>query len=522
MNRSVSIQASVGASSPAISLSGITKRFGDFAALTSVDFEVRPGEVHVLFGENGAGKSTLINIIAGTLRQSEGDYRFFGSEIRELTPSGARDLGIRPVFQEFSLADQLNVVENMFLGRELTVRGRLDHSAMHSQATQIIANLGFDLAPDVQVGRLDRSRRQMTEIAKAMLGSLKVLILDEPSASLTEAETYRLFEIVEKLRQDGIAIIYVSHRMAEIERLADRITVLRDGCLIGTVKAADTDSDGLVSMMTGRAVGMLYPKIAHAPRSPGIEVRNLTLASGAVSDVSVIANAGEVTGIAGLVDCGKSEVIRAAFGLEEISSGEVLLHGNKMDVASPADSLKKGVCYFPSDRVAEGLALDRSVRENASMAALDTPLFSKFGFIRKRREKEKVASIASQLKLRPARIEGRVGSLSGGNRQKVVLARGLARETEVYLFDEPTVGIDVGAKAEVYEVIRELVEAGKTVVLVSSDLPEVLALSNRLYVMHRSRISAQLKGEDINEAEVLSHFFPEDGHADRPDGDKLA
>ncbi len=504
-------QNKVAANGLALDLRAIGKRFSELVALDSVDFDLRPGEVHVLFGENGAGKSTLINIIAGTFRQTGGSYRFFGREIDDLTPLKARELGIRPVFQEFSLSDELTVAQNMFLGREWTSNGRLRHRAMHDKTVEIIDNLGFDLDPRVRVGNLDRSRRQMTEIAKAMLGELKVLILDEPSASLTEAETFRLFEIVDRLRSDGVAIIYVSHRMAEIERLADRITILRDGRRVSTVDAASASNDDLIRMMTGRPIGMLYPRIEHhRPTAVGVEVRNLTLASGAVKNVSLKAHAGEVTGIAGLVGCGKSEVIRAIFGLEVIEGGEVRLNGAVRNTSSPASSLADGICYFPSDRVAEGLALDRPVRENASISAIDTPSFSRWGILRRKAEKEIVTRIVGQLKLRPPRIDNKVGRLSGGNRQKVVLARGLSRDTDVYLFDEPTVGIDVGAKAEVYEVIRHLVEGGKTVVLVSSDLPEVLALSNRLYVMHRARVSAELTGDGLNEAEVLAHFFPDE------------
>ncbi len=494
----------------ALDLSGITRRFSELVALDSVDFNLRPGEVHVLFGENGAGKSTLINIIAGTFRQSEGRYRFFGREIEDLTPQKARALGIRPVFQEFSLSGELTVAQNMFLGREWTSGGRLRHGAMHDKAVDIINHLGFDLDPRAKVAKLDRARRQMTEIAKAMLGELKVLILDEPSASLTEAETYRLFEIVDRLRSDGVAIIYVSHRMAEIERLADRITVLRDGRRIGTVDAACTTNDDLIHMMTGRPVGMLYPQLQHRPASVAVDVRNLTLASGAVENVSIVARTGEVTGIAGLVGCGKSEVIRAIFGLEAIESGEIHVAGAAYQRASPDASLARGICYFPADRVAEGLALDRPIRENASIAAIGTPSFSRWGVLRRKAEKSIVGEIAGRLNLRPPRIESEVGRLSGGNRQKVVLARGLTRETDIFLYDEPTVGIDVGAKAEIYDIIRQLVEDGKAVILVSSDLPEVLALSHRLYVMHRARISAELTGDDINEAGVLAHFFPDE------------
>jgi ribose transport system ATP-binding protein len=348
----------------------------------------------------------------------------------------------------------------------------------------------------------------MVEITKALLTDLKVLVLDEPTASLTEAETRRLFELVSQLRASGVGIIYVSHRMAEIRRLADRITVLRDGRRIATVKADEVDDNELVQLMTGRPVGVLYPVICHRPAAATLEVRDLSLRNGAVREAAVTAHAGEITGIAGLVGCGKSELVRAIYGLEAIHRGEIRLDGALFHRPTPGAALKRGVCYFPSDRVAEGLALDRPIRENASMAALDLPTFSRAGFLRRASERRTVQALMERLNLRPVQIEPPVGRLSGGNRQKVVLARGIPRDTRIFLFDEPTVGIDVGAKVEVYEVMQHLLAEGMAIVLVSSDLAEVLALSNRLYVMHRARVVAELTGADINEATVLSHFFP--------------
>ena len=309
--------------------------------------------------------------------------------------------------------------------------------------------------------------------------------------------------------------------MREIKQIADRITVLRDGRKITTVAAGDVSENELVELMTGRKIGVLFPSIEHKPGENLLEVEHLTLADRSVNDVSFYARAGEITGIAGLVGCGKSELIRAIVGLEAISSGRVRVRGAAIASPSPATLLKRGVCYFPSDRVAEGLALARPVRENASMAALDLPAFSRRGMLRRGSERRIVQEIVEKLNLRPPHIERAVASLSGGNRQKVLLARGLTRAISVFLFDEPTVGIDVGAKIEVYELMKALVASGVAIVLVSSDLPEVLNLSHRLYVMHRSRMVAELSGADINEPEVLSHFFREraDGrHGDARDG----
>jgi ribose transport system ATP-binding protein len=465
--------------------------------------------VHVLFGENGAGKSTLINIIAGTFPPDTGTFKYQGKEISHLTPHGARVIGISPVFQEFSLVPELTVEQNLFLGREITAGGFLNRPAMRARARAIVRELNFDLRPDYKVSQLSRAHQQMVEIAKAFLTEVRLLILDEPTASLTDAEAAKLFGLIAKLKASGVGIIYVSHRMREIKQIADRITVLRDGHKIKTVEAKDVSETELVELMTGRKIGVLFPTIEHKPADKLLEVESVTLADRSVNEVSFYARAGEITGIAGLVGCGKSEIVRAIVGLEPMESGTIRVRG--MDVAAPTPGamLKNGVCYFPSDRVAEGLALARPVRENVSMAALDLPGFSHGRILQRRSERRLVQEIVGKLLLRPPHIERAVASFSGGNRQKILLARGLTRDISVYLFDEPTVGVDVGAKIEIYELMKGLLATGVAIVLVSSDLPEVLHLSNRLYVMHRSRMAAELVGADINEPAVLSHFFRE-------------
>jgi ribose transport system ATP-binding protein len=499
---------------PLLELSGVSKRFPGVVALARVDFDLRHGEVHVLFGENGAGKSTLINIISGTYSPDEGAFTYQGETINRLTPHAARLLGISPVFQEFSLVPELTVEQNLFLGRELTRGGVLDRSGMKAKAREVIELLGFDLVPDRKVRELSRAHQQMVEIAKAFLADVRLLILDEPTASLTEAEAEKLFGLVAKLKASGVGIIYVSHRMREIKQIADRITVLRDGRKITTVKAADVSENDLVELMTGRKIDVLFPHIEAHPGERLLEVEGLTLANHTVSDVNFYARAGEITGIAGLVGCGKSELVRAVYGLELIESGVIRVNGDVVTHPTPSGLLKRGLCYFPSDRVAEGLALGRPVRENASMTALDLPTFARAGVLQRSSERRAIQSIAERLKLRPPHIERAVANFSGGNRQKVLLARGLTREINVYLFDEPTVGIDVGAKTEVYALMKDILATGAAIVLVSSELPEVLHLSHRVYVMHRSRMVAELTGADINEQEVLSHFFRE--HAVEP------
>jgi ribose transport system ATP-binding protein len=496
-----------GTAPPLLSLRGVTKRFTGILALDSVDFDVRAGELHVLFGENGAGKSTLINVIAGTFAPDEGEFRYRGEEIYQLTPHRARAIGISPVFQEFSLVPSLTVEDNLFLGREMSAGGVLKAGRMRRAARKLIEELGFSLNPNKRVDDLSRAHQQMTEIAKALLGEVKLLILDEPTASLTERETGRLFELIAKLKSEGVGIIYVSHRMREIRALADRITVLRDGRLVKTLDADGVADGELVELMTGRKIDVLFPKILHAPGEVAVDVENLALEGGSVAGVNFYARAGEITGIAGLVGCGKSELARAIYGLESIAGGSVRLFGVPYEQASPRNSLRRKLAYFPANRVAEGLALSRPIRENASMSALDLGSFAKYGLLNIVRERAAIQPIMDQLMLRPPDIERAVGNLSGGNRQKVMLGRALTRDLSIFLFDEPTVGIDVGAKLEVYEFMKQLVEAGAAVVVVSSELPEILALSNRLYVMHHGRMVAELEGEEKTEGNVLASFF---------------
>ena len=443
-----------------IRLGGVTKRYPGVLALDGVDFDMQPGEVHALVGENGAGKSTLINIIAGSRRPDSGDFTFRGAPIRNLTPHRARLLGISPVFQEFSLIPDLDVCANLFLGRERSNKGVLKISEMRERARGLLADLGFELSERTLVRDLSRAQQQMVEIAKALLQDLHLLILDEPTASLTDWEVERLFKLVLDLKAKGAGVIYVSHRMPELRRIADRFTILRDGKWVASGSMAEFTDTRVVELMTGRQIDLMFPHVAHRPGGSLLQVSRVTTADGRVRDVSLDLRAGEIVGVAGLVGCGKSEIGRAVFGLDEIKSGQAILKGEPIARPSPDGMLARGLCYFPSDRAAEGLALSRAVRENASMAAIREPQFSRRGLLRRGAEKAAVKTIASRLRLRPPDIERAVASLSGGNRQKVMLMRGLSRPTQVYIFDEPTVGIDVAAKVEIYNLIAKLVADG--------------------------------------------------------------
>lgn len=497
---------------PLIAVEGLTKSYGAFKALENMQFDLRPGEVHVLFGENGAGKSTLIRILFGVQGFDSGSYRLFGEEITHLTPGEARARGISVVFQEFSLIPEMTVEENLFLGHETMRGGRLDKRAMRARARAVLDRLGFDLEPTAKVGQLRRAHQQMVEIAKALVQDCRVLVLDEPTASLTDHEAERLFDLVEQLRGEGLGIVYVSHRMAEIERLADRITVLRDGHYIDTVDGGGTDHQKLVELMTGRSFETFFPEIAHTPGPTVLRFEAVTLASGLARDIDLEIRAGEVLGLAGLAGCGKSEVIRAAFGLETLADGHISHHGQALSRLSPTTALRQGICYFPSDRSTEGLAMGQSLGVNATKAALDEPRFSRRGWrLIGRAGRSFTQEAVDRLRIRTPGLKARASQLSGGNKQKLMVARGMSRDFDVFLFDEPTVGVDVQAKLEIYGFIKALTEAGKAVVVCSSELAEVLHLSHRLVVMRDGRIVGELEAEAASEDAVLSLFFHDPG-----------
>jgi ribose transport system ATP-binding protein len=488
-------------------LDGIRKTYPGVIALDDVSFDLKAGEVHVLFGENGAGKSTLINVIAGVTRPDRGTIEVGGARVSAFDMDRARRAGIATVSQEFNLVPELTVADNIFLGREMTEHGWLSSSAMRKRAAALIDDLGFRISVDAVVGSLPRAQRQMAEIAKAMLQDASILVLDEPTASLGDPDADRLLKTVDMLRSRGVGIIYVSHRMREIRRIADRITVLRNGRTIGTRYISEVSESLLVEMMTGRRIDALFPAINHAPRAVRLDVRGLSTANGSVSDVSLRVHGGEIVGIAGLVGCGKSELGRALFGLDKIKSGTISLGDRPLRALSPRRMLRSGVCYFPSDRVGDGLALSRTVLENAGAATLDLASFVRFGILNGARQYNAIEASLRRLELRPFDLSTPVRNLSGGNKQKVLLARGLVRDIDVFIFDEPTVGIDVGSKTEIYNFLGELVGQGAAVLLISSELPEVLNLSNRVYVMHQGSIVSELAGEARTEANVLNGFF---------------
>ena len=492
---------------PLLELRSIRKQFPGVLALDDVDFTLKAGEVHVLFGENGAGKSTLISMVAGVYQPTAGEIRIRGEPVNLYSVHHARSLGISAVFQEFSLVGQLTVEQNLFLGAEPTSGPFLNRRALHEEAERILEDLGFPLRPRQRVDRLSTAEQQMVEIAKAFRSELSVLVLDEPTACLTEKETNRLFQLIDEVKAKGVGIIYITHRMAEIRHVGDRITLLRDGKYVDTVDAKTTPEDELIRLMTGRQIDQIFPRIQFSPGATALNVEGLTTIDGRVRNLSLYVRHGEIVGLAGLVGSGKSRAIRACFGLGKLAAGAIEFEGEDVTGRSVREMLDRGFFYNSRDRRTEGLVMIRSCRENMSLASLGLPAFQRHGLLRLGEERRITNELAEKLQLSPPRVERDVDHFSGGNQQKVLLAKCLTRDVKLYVFDEPTVGVDVGTRVEIYKFIAALCEGGAAVILISSDLPEVLHLSNRIYVMYRGRLQAELSKDEISEQNVLGHFF---------------
>lgn len=480
----------------------IGKSFSGVRVLEDVRFDLRPGEVHVLAGENGAGKSTLIKILAGVHADFDGEIRLDGRPTRFKSPHDARARGISVIYQELSLIRPMSVLDNLFLGRDV---GR---HAQVERAAEICRQLALDIDVNQAVGEYPLAVQQMIEIAKALAGDARIIVMDEPTSALNDVEAERLFAVIPELKKRGRAIVYITHRMEEIYRLADRITVLRDGRWIGTSAAAELPRDELVRWMVGRELSGQFPPRAARPGEPQLSVRNFSVPHPssarrwAVEDVSFTVRSGEILGVAGLQGSGNSDLLMGLFGgFGPRVSGEVMLGGARFSVASPARSIEQGMALLTNDRKETGLILNMSVCRNITLAAC--PHFIKCGHMNTRKERAVAEQYRSALGIRVHSLDQPVGSLSGGNQQKVVLAKWLETKPKVLLLDEPTRGVDVGAKHEIYELMNQWTSEGMAILLITSEMPELLAMSDRILVLHRGRMTAEFARADATQDRIL-------------------
>jgi len=469
----------------------VTKRFGGITACQEVTFDVRAGEVHALVGENGAGKSTLMKLLHGLYGPDEGQLEVDGRSVSFASPRDAEAAGIAMIPQELDLFPDLSVTENLFVGkpRPRTRWGGYDWRAMARRAEAAFASLGVTLDVHEPARYLSVANSQLVGIARALVRDARVVIMDEPTAALTDREAERLFRIIHELGRRGVGIVYISHRLEEIFRLADRITVLRDGRHVWTGSARAVTQAKLIAYMVGRPLETLFPRTFRRPGDTALEVRHLSL-PGKFHDVSFTLRRGEVVGLAGLIGAGRTELAQAVFGVTPARTGEVLVHGHKVYLTSPEVALRHGLAYVPEERRSQGLILSFSVSHNVSFASLGG--LSTLGFVHTRAERALAERFASLLAVRSATLEEPVVQLSGGNQQKVVVAKALARRPDILLLDEPTRGVDVGAKVEIYRIIDQLAQEGRAILLISSELNEVLSLSDRILVMREGRLVAEM------------------------------
>ncbi len=488
---------------PLLEMRGIGKSFPGVRALSDVSLELSAGEVLVLVGENGAGKSTLMKILAGALTADEGEIYVDGERVRIESPQQAQHLGIGMIYQEFTLVPQLTVPANIGLGSEPTRAGLIDFAALRARAQRVLNELGIELPLDLPVSRLSVGQQQLVEIAKALATSARILVMDEPTAALSDREIERLFEIIRRLRASGAGIVYISHRMEELPRIADRVIVLRDGKVVASRDAREFSPDDIVAAMVGRRLTAHFPELPEPLRDAPVrlDVRGLRRA-GIVHDVSFSLRAGEIVGLAGLIGAGRTEILRAIAGADSRDAGEVLVDGEALGSGRIDEAIAAGVAFITEDRKAQGLVLGMTVRENVTLAHLRN-FVDRDLLVNIVRERAATVRMIDELQIRTPGTEQLARNLSGGTQQKVVLAKWLLGTARVFLFDEPTRGIDVGAKSEIYKLMIELAARGAAIVMVSSDLPEVLGMSHRILVVRGGRIAAEFSRSDATPDRVI-------------------
>ncbi len=485
-----------------LEMTDITKRFPGVLAVDKARLDLRPGEVHCLVGENGAGKSTLMKILAGAETLDEGTIRLSGVPVQIHSPHHAQQLGISMIYQEFNLSPYLSVAENIFLGREPRVGSTpfVNWSRLYQDARDILARIGVSMDVRKPVNECSVAQQQMVEIAKALSFHARVIIMDEPSATLTEHELAALFELMRNLKKEAIGLIYISHRLDEIFEVGDRVTVMRDGEFVATKAVSEVTREDIIRMMVGRTLKDEFPKVACARGEEGLRVEGLAR-HGAFEDVSFSLHRGEIVGLTGLVGAGRTEVARAIFGADRLDGGRVLLDGSPVVIRSPQDAIRRGIGLLTEDRKAQGLVLNMTVRENTTLANLKSVVCGPF--VARRREQQAARQFVEELRIKTPSIEQVVQNLSGGNQQKVVLAKWLFTESRILIFDEPTRGIDVGAKVEIYRLMNELVARGVCILMISSELPEVLGMCDRILVMHEGRLAGELSRSEASQEAIM-------------------
>lgn len=486
-----------------VELKNINKSFPGVKALDDVSFNLKSGEVLALLGENGAGKSTLMKILSGVYTRDSGDAIIFGETIESITPHKAQELGIAIIHQELNMCVHLTVAENIFLGREIIKAGKLDNKTMNQKTMDILNKLNIDIDPDTIVGDLSVSKQQMVEIAKALSTNARILIMDEPTSALTSKEIDDLFVIIHKLKDQGCGIVYISHRLEELQHIVDRVTIMRDGKFITSMDFANTTMPEIIENMVGREIKEKFPRVECEKGKKILEIKNLN-AGRMVRDVSFDLYEGEIVGIAGLMGAGRTELTRVIFGVDPKESGQIILEGKSIDIKSTIDAIKQGIVLAPEDRKKDGLCTKLSIRENIALPNLDI-LCDAAGVVNRRKEKLMVEDSVKNLKIKLANAEVDAGSLSGGNQQKVVVAKWLARNSKVVIFDEPTRGIDVAAKVEIYNLMNELKKNNIGVLFVSSEMPEVMGISDRILVMCDGKITGELQTKEATQNKILEY-----------------
>ena len=482
----------------------ITKRFGGVKALTDVSIEVRKGEVHALVGENGAGKSTLMKILSGAYQMDSGEIFLDGQKIRLQSPKDAKDLGITVIYQEFMLAPDLTVAENIYIDKMGSGKFLINWKELRRKTKEQLIRLGFDaIDPNALVGSLSVAYQQVVEICKCLARNMKILVLDEPTAVLTFSEIEKLFGIINKLKANGVSIIYISHRMDEIFQLSDRITVLKDGQCMGTVNTSEVSKEQLVSMMVGRELTQMYPVRKSRVGQEVLRVENLN-AGNRVKNVSFTVHAGEVLGFSGLVGSGRTETMRVVFGVDKKDSGEIFYLGKAVDFRNPHEAVAAGFGMLPEDRKKEGLILEQSIRINTTLAS-GKKVTGPLGFIHHKKEKEYVTELLKEISAKYYSTEDNANSLSGGNQQKIVLARWISANCKCVVFDEPTRGVDVGAKTEIYKIINDLAEKGVAVIIISSEMQEIIGMCDRAIIMRQGEVTGELDKEELNENLLIKY-----------------